>query len=65
MPKVKTTFLIVCLTISGDRVKYVGGSVLVEADHRYLLGVKLTHVWFIGYLCHGIHAFVLKFYWSN
>jgi hypothetical protein len=37
------------ITVSGDRVKYVGASVLVEADNRYLLGVlPLFFFWF----CH-------------
>jgi hypothetical protein len=36
------------LLFSGDRVKYVGASVVVEADNRYLLKAMLSSFWFCG-----------------
>ena len=36
------------LLFSGDRVKYVGASVVVEADNRYMLKAMLSSFWFCG-----------------
>jgi hypothetical protein len=39
---------------SGDRVKYIGASVVVEADNRYLLEVMYSHFGFIDHLSYEI-----------